>query len=216
MRGLFSPSKSVTKPPALEDRVFAKPVPLNYLEHLCRRGATDGIAPVGGSVCARSQEVAESTRATSPECTERKSIGDSLGPTHAVGHYARSHALPTTPFARAPETALDLIKEQKEVVAVTKKTQTRKEVGTGYMNSSLSLHRLHQDSSGPRSDGRGNGIQILERKMNEPIEQRRKALLDLLLSRCRDARHRSAVKGVLEREDFVASGSASELASEFD
>jgi len=37
---------------------------------------------------------------------------------------------------------LDLIKEQKEVVAVTKESQPRKEVGTGYMDSSLSLHRL--------------------------------------------------------------------------
>ena len=52
--------------------------------------------------------------------------------------------------------------------------------------------------------------------MNEAIQQRRKALLDLLLSGCRDARHRPAVEGVLKRENFVAPGSVSELARELD
>ena len=132
------------------------------------------------------------------------------------GMTTRIEAFPTAPVAGASQTTLNFIEQKEQIVFVADAAQAGKELSAGNMNSAFSLHGLHQDRSGLRANGRANGVQISKGKMNKTIQERREALLDLLLGRSGNSCHGSPMEGILKRKNFVASGRAAKLAREFD
>jgi hypothetical protein len=68
----------------------------------------------------------------------------------------------------------------------------------------FALDWFNQKRRRPLADRRFCARQIVEIDIDEPVQQRGKALVHLLLIACRNCRHGAAVKGVLERDDLEA------------
>ena len=101
--------------------------------------------------------------------------------------------------------ALNLIKDQQEIVFVAELPHALQEFRIGRIDASLSLHRFKDDGTGFGSDLLLHRFQIIERGESHAAHQRTESLLIMAVPRYRKCADRASVEAVLHRDDFMGS-----------
>jgi hypothetical protein len=100
------------------------------------------------------------------------------------------------------DAALHFIENQHQPVLVAQRPEPLHECLRGGPDAAFALDRFDHDAGRVRPDQRLGRFQIVERRIFEPGEQRREAVVHLLLVRGADGCHRAAMEGVVEGDDL--------------
>ena len=162
----------------------------------CRHG--ERVAAVGGAM--RAEGHAARGLLGGDACAEREAATDPLGGGEDVG--LDPVMLVSIELARACDAALHLIEHQHQIELVSQLAQALHEFDRRRTNPALALNRLDEEARRVRPYQRLGRFQIVERRILEPGEQRREAVVHFFLIGGRDGRHRPPVKGVVEGDQF--------------
>jgi hypothetical protein len=109
--------------------------------------------------------------------------------------------------ARTPDATLHLIVDQQQLVRRTQRAQPLEITRAGDVDPPLTLDGLDHDGAGCWRDHLLERLQVIERRISKAFQQWLKTFMILVLRRGREGCHGTAVEGIFEGDDLVASGS---------
>ncbi len=206
--------------------VLGELFPLDHVEDRERHRAGQRRSAVSRAVTARTKNIL--VRLANPDRADRITGPERLGHRDGIGRKifrtlnSLQNPLVTLPPARPEIAVLHAVPKEEQVVLPGQFPQAKKVFRRGCEDAALALDALDQHGDGLRRDRGLDRGQIVVGNMGKAGEQRIETVLDLLLTRGGEGRHRPAMERIERGDDFVpartatAAGSVAEFPRQLD